>query len=218
MCICLRKGSGNAAAAAGAPAAGLPVSRDNGWCGVSQHRATTQGKPGIACRAARLCLGLSVLAVLGGGTWPARRRLLFLALRAARDLRQGGETGGHPVTDLRISVTVLPAGDGACSVISLAGEADLTTTELRDALAAEVAVGKPRLLLIDMTALSFIDSAAMQMIIGTYRVFRRDGGTLALVSPAPAVARTLELAGTSDIIAVYATINEAITSAPSWLI
>lgn len=64
----------------------------------------------------------------------------------------------------------------------LADEADLTTTALRNAVAAEV--GKPRLLLVDMTALRFIDSAAMQTITGACRVFRRDGGTLA-ISPRP---------------------------------
>jgi anti-sigma B factor antagonist len=186
--------------------------RNNTCCGVSQHCAQ-QRKAGRGSRgAARICLGLSALTVPDAGRGPYADGFSSWPF-VLRHLRQGGETGGHPVTDLQISVTVLPAGDGACSVISLAGEADLTTTELRDALAAEVAAGKPRLLLIDMTALSFIDSAAMQMIIGAYRVFRRDGGTVALVSPVPAVARTLALAGTSEIIAVYATMNEAITSA-----
>jgi hypothetical protein len=47
------------------------------------------------------------------------------------------------MTELLISVILLPAGGDACSVISLAGEADLTTTALRDGLAAEVAAGKP---------------------------------------------------------------------------
>jgi anti-sigma B factor antagonist len=114
------------------------------------------------------------------------------------------------VTDLVISVAVLPAGDGACSVVRLAGEADLTTTALRDALTAEVAPSKPRLLLVDMSALRFIDSAAMQMIIAAHRVFRRDGGTLALVNPASTVARALRLAGVDEVIAVYGSVDEAI--------
>jgi anti-sigma B factor antagonist len=117
------------------------------------------------------------------------------------------------VTDLRISVRVVPAGDGGCSVMSLAGEADVTTTALRDALTAEVAEGKPRLLLADMTALAFIDSAAMQMIITAHRVFRHEGGTLALASPGPAVARALKLAGISDVVPVYGSVADAIAAA-----
>lgn len=117
------------------------------------------------------------------------------------------------MTNLDISVAVLPAGKGTCSLVRLAGEADLTSAALRDALAAEVAAGKPRLLLLDMSALAFIDSAAMQMIIAAHRIFRREGGTLALVSPTPAVARTLALSGVDEIIAVYGSAAEAIAAA-----
>lgn len=116
------------------------------------------------------------------------------------------------MTDLSITVTTLPAGDGVCSVIRLAGEADLTSAELRDALTAQVA-GQPWLLLVDMGALTFIDSGATQMIIAAYQVFRREGGTLALVRPAPAAARVLELTGVSELIPVYGSVGEAVTAA-----
>jgi anti-anti-sigma factor len=74
---------------------------------------------------------------------------------------------------------VLPAGDGVCSVIRLAGEADMTTTALRDALAAAVAE-KPYMILVDLSALTFIDSAATQMIIDAYRVLFPEGGRLTI--------------------------------------
>ena len=113
------------------------------------------------------------------------------------------------MSGLSISVSALPAGDGACSVLSLAGEADLTCTELREALTTEVA-RKPRLLAVDLSALTFIDSGALQMIVAAYHVIRRDGGTLALISPLPAVARVLELTGISEMIAVCASIEAAV--------
>jgi len=59
------------------------------------------------------------------------------------------------VSGLLISVAVLPAGDGMCSVVVLSGEADMTCVELREGLAAEVAK-KPRLIAVDMSALTFI--------------------------------------------------------------
>lgn len=86
------------------------------------------------------------------------------------------------MSGLSITVTALPAGDGVCRVIRLAGEADLASTSLRDALAAEIAA-EPRLVLVEMNALTFIDSAATQMILSAHHVLRRQGGTLALVSP-----------------------------------
>jgi anti-anti-sigma factor len=64
-----------------------------------------------------------------------------------------------------------------------------------------------------MTALSFIGSAAMQMIIAACQVFRHDGGTLALVHPASTVAWTLGLAGVSQLITVCGSVDEAISSA-----
>lgn len=114
------------------------------------------------------------------------------------------------MTGLSISVTTLPAGDGEASVVRLAGEADLTATALRDVLTAEVTAAKPRLLLLDLTALTFIDSGALQMIIAAYQVFRLDGGTLALVHPAPRVARLLSLTGISELIVVYDSLHDAI--------
>lgn len=116
------------------------------------------------------------------------------------------------MTDLSIAVTVLPAGDGVCCVVQLAGEADLTSAGLRDALTAQMARG-PRLLLVDMSALTFLDSGATQMIIAAYQVFRHEGGTLALVRPSPAAARVLELTGVSRLITVYGSVDEAVTSA-----
>lgn len=116
------------------------------------------------------------------------------------------------MTRLSITVTALPAGDGVCRVVRLAGEADLTDTSLRETLAAEIAA-RPRLLLIDMTALTFIDSAATQMILSAYHVLNKEGGTLALIRPSPTVARVLALLGVDQLIRVYGSIPQAITPA-----
>jgi anti-anti-sigma factor len=79
------------------------------------------------------------------------------------------------VSGLLISVAVMLAGDGMCSVVVLSGEADLTCVELREALTAAVAK-KPRLIAVDMSALTFIDSGALQMIVAAHRAMRGDGG------------------------------------------
>lgn len=126
-------------------------------------------------------------------------------------LRKVGRGDGR-VTGLSISMDVLPAGDGVCSVLRLAGEADMTASALRDALAAAVAK-RPYMILVDLTALTFIDSAATQMIIGAYRVLFPEGGRLVLIHPAPAVARTLELIGVNRLIPIYDSVDEAVTSA-----
>jgi anti-anti-sigma factor len=116
------------------------------------------------------------------------------------------------VSGLVISVALLPAGDGTCSVVVLTGEADMTCVELREVLAAEVAK-KPRLIAVDMSALAFIDSGALQMIVAAYQVMRGDGGTLVLVSPVEAVARVLELTGVSEAVAVCDSVDRAVRQA-----
>ena len=121
---------------------------------------------------------------------------------------KGGES---LVAGLTISVTRLPAGDGVCSVLCLAGEADTTATDLRDALAAELA-GGARLLLVDTSRLTFIDSGATQMIIAAHRVARQEGSTLALVRPSAPVARVLELVGVNQLVSIYDDVEDAVTA------
>jgi anti-anti-sigma factor len=128
-----------------------------------------------------------------------------------RTLGLGGmaRRGSYLVSGLVISVTALPAGDGVCSVVRLAGEADVTCGELRDALASAVAA-RPRVIAVDMSSLTFIDSGALQMVVAAYRVIRAEGGTLVLVSPSGAVARVLELTGVSAMMTVCGSAEEAV--------
>lgn len=93
-------------------------------------------------------------------------------------------------------------------VVRLAGEADVTTRELGDVLGAEAAK-RPRLLLVDLSALTFIDSAALHEIVRAHRRLRADGGRLALVSPSPSVARVLQLSALDQVIPVHASADEA---------
>ena len=108
-------------------------------------------------------------------------------------------------------VTVESADDGEGSshtTVRLAGEADATTGALPEVLGAEAAK-RPRLLLIEMSRLTFIDSSALSVIVRTHRELDRTGCLLALVSPSPAVARVLQLVGADQVIPVYGSADEA---------
>lgn len=110
------------------------------------------------------------------------------------------------MTELSVSVSAEGA-DGACTVLRLAGEADLTTRALAEVLTAEAAK-KPRLLLVDMSGVTFIDSAALHEIVRAHRKLRADGCLLALVSPSPIVTRILQLSGLDQVIPVRASAEE----------
>lgn len=109
--------------------------------------------------------------------------------------------------ELRISVT---AGT-AHTLVTLAGECDLNTgRQLRDVLTSEVSRGAQRLI-VDLSALTFMDSTGMQVLLSTRSVLAVRGGTLVLVAPQPVVARILELTGANQIIPVYDSLEDAQT-------
>jgi anti-sigma B factor antagonist len=110
--------------------------------------------------------------------------------------------------ELRITVT---AGT-AHTLVALAGECDLNTgRELRDILTSELSRGAQRLI-VDLSALTFMDSTGMQVLLSTRSVLAVRGGTLVLVAPQPVVARILELTGADQVIPVFDSLEDAQTA------
>ena len=112
------------------------------------------------------------------------------------------------VTELLVSVSTEDGTGGSRTVVRLVGEADVTTRVLTEVLDAEAAK-KPRLLLVDVSGLAFIDSAALHEIVRAHRRLRADGCALALVNPSPALARVLQLSALDQLIPVHASAEEA---------
>ena len=97
----------------------------------------------------------------------------------------------------------------AYTLVSLAGECDLNTSrKLRDVLTSEVSRGARRLIL-DLSALGFMDSAGIQVLMSAHTLLNVRGGALVLVSPQPVVARILELTGADQLIPVYGSLGDA---------
>ena len=107
------------------------------------------------------------------------------------------------VTELAVSVSVEGRDGDSRTVVRLVGEADVTTGALAEVLGAEAAK-MPRLLLVDISGLTFIDSAALNQILQAHRKLRAGGGRLELASPQPVVARILQLSAIDQIIPVRA--------------
>jgi anti-sigma B factor antagonist len=102
------------------------------------------------------------------------------------------------VSLLEISV----AADETGPVLTLAGEADLTTmAELTEALTARLA-GGARHLTVDLSRLRFADSAVIRALVLADRTLKKRGGGLALAHPQPVVARALSLLGVDQAIEI----------------
>jgi len=99
---------------------------------------------------------------------------------------------------LEISVAAGEAGP----VLTLSGEADLTTVaELTEALTAQLAIGA-RHLTVDLSRLRFADSAVIRALVLADRTLKKRGGGLVLTHPQPGVARALSLLGVDQAIEI----------------
>jgi anti-anti-sigma factor len=110
---------------------------------------------------------------------------------------------------LSTSVTTVESGSETYTLVKLSGEADVTNcSALHDVLDGEVARA-PRMLIIDLGSLRFMDSSALHVILRTARALDRHGGVLALAAPTAPVARMLHLTATDQLIPVYPSVPEA---------
>jgi anti-sigma B factor antagonist len=104
---------------------------------------------------------------------------------------------------LEISVAAGEAGP----VLTLSGEADLTTVaELTEVLTAQLAIGA-RHLTVDLSRLRFADSAVIRALVLADRTLKKRGGGLALARQQPVVARALSLLGVDQAIEIRGGMN-----------
>lgn len=107
------------------------------------------------------------------------------------------------------SVTTFSAGGETDVIIGLAGEADATSSDaLRAVLDAEIS-RMPRMVILDLSELNFLDSTALHIVLRANRALDRNGCVLALAAPTEAVAKVLRLTATDQLIPVYRSVREA---------
>jgi anti-sigma B factor antagonist len=71
-------------------------------------------------------------------------------------------------------------------------------------------VGTKRGVLVDMSAVSYIDSSGVASLVEAYQSARRGGTTFALVAVSDAAMRVLELARLDQVFSIHASITEAL--------
>ena len=102
------------------------------------------------------------------------------------------------MSTLRASVSAGQAGP----LITLSGEADLTTVaELSEVITSQLSGGTLHLT-IDASGLSFADSASIRVLLLAARILTIRGGGLVLLSPQRALARALEIIAADQLIQI----------------
>jgi len=95
------------------------------------------------------------------------------------------------------------------TVIALDGELDLASApDLADVAARKVADGQVNLI-IDLSKLTFCDSAGLRVFVRYRSELDARGGRLVLAAPQPIVRRVLEVSGLVELFGCYQTVDEA---------
>jgi anti-sigma B factor antagonist len=113
------------------------------------------------------------------------------------------EGGVMPGIDLRTSVC-----EGRV-VVALRGDLDVTgAADAEAAISALVARGQS--LIIDVSALDFIDCSALGALLRVQGLARRGGGNVVLAAPQPHVLRLLALTGNDEVFWAQASVEAAV--------
>ena len=99
--------------------------------------------------------------------------------------------------------------EGGVAIVALSGDVDLESSpKVRGALLD--CVGMKRGVLVDMSAVSYIDSSGVASLVEAYQSARRDSTRFALVAVSDAAMRVLELARLDQVFAIHESVSDAI--------
>ena len=100
---------------------------------------------------------------------------------------------------------------GASVVVSVRGELDITSRQRFDDCLSEAAASSDRVIL-DMSAVDFMDTSALAVIVGHWRRQVAAGGMLLLAGARYRYTRALWITGLADRLPMYGSVDEALAA------
>jgi len=97
------------------------------------------------------------------------------------------------------------------SVVGVTGVVDMLTAPDLEKAIAEAAKSSPTAVVVDMTAVEFLASAGMGVLIAAQDELA-PAVRFAIVAEGPATSRPLKLVGVTDVVDLYPTLDEALTA------
>jgi stage II sporulation protein AA (anti-sigma F factor antagonist) len=108
------------------------------------------------------------------------------------------------------AIQLSPGAGPGRTVVTVTGDVDMHSQgDLRDALTEAGAAPGTRVVL-DLSAVEFMASAGVHVLLDVVGQFEATGSALVLVGPRPMVARVLSLTHADQLIPVAATVDEAL--------
>ena len=101
--------------------------------------------------------------------------------------------------------------DDDTHVVAVTGEIDLfTAPEFKQRMAAPIDAGRSRLI-VDLSAVSFIDSSSLGVLIGAHRRLKLRGGSLVVVCDNETIVKTFQITGLDGVFTLTSSIDEALS-------
>ena len=113
---------------------------------------------------------------------------------------------------LPVDLSVSTSQQDGVAVVTVSGEVDVyTAAKLRAALDEEIAAGRNRLV-VDLDAVTFLDSTGLGVLVGRLKVVRNHSGWLRLVCSQDRVLRVFGITGLDTVIGIHDTLEDALSS------
>ncbi len=107
-----------------------------------------------------------------------------------------------------------PVGD--CAVLKISGEVDVfTAPKLREQVVDLAAKGVVHIVA-DLSAVEFLDSTGLGVLVGGLKRLRTQDGSLALVMTTDRIARIFRITGLTAVFASHESVHDAIAADPHW--
>ena len=108
-------------------------------------------------------------------------------------------------------ITTAIAHREGVAVVSIGGEIDLSTAPAFEAAIATALEANPVVLVIELSQVSFMASVGLQILAATQGKFSKSI-RIAVVANSAAARRPIQLTGLDNVIALYPTLDEALTA------
>ena len=95
---------------------------------------------------------------------------------------------------------------GEVLLIRVGGEIDHhSAVTVRTGIDARLREERPRRVMLELSAVDFMDSSGLGLIMGRFALVKQYGGTLAVLDPSPAVLKIIKLAGMERMVSILRT-------------
>lgn len=106
-------------------------------------------------------------------------------------------------------VVVESEDQGSHTVVRVTGYLDVSTAPRLREKFVQVIETAPRVILLDLGSIEFLDSSALGVILNGWKKMQAEGATLAVISSQPRITKIFEITALNLSIPMYSSLDEA---------